>query len=120
MQGSLILSMDKVEGLPTKDISDHTSSITPSETTIPSIDPSASVDDYNKAMLQYTLRQTEALTQARDNVLGRHNSDKSYSSGSSVQSNASFIANIAGAGTALLPQPTGPDASSQSPSGVRN
>lgn len=51
MQGSLILSMDKVEGLPTKDISDHTSSITPSETTIPSIDPSASVDDYNKVML---------------------------------------------------------------------
>lgn len=55
--------MDKADGLPTKDMA-HSSSSAPLET-IPSIATSASVDDYKIAMLQYTLLQIEALTQAR-------------------------------------------------------
>lgn len=55
--------MDKADGLPTKDMA-HPSSTAPLET-IPSIVPRASVDEYKIAMLQYTLLQIEALTQAR-------------------------------------------------------
>lgn len=115
---TLPMPIDPAEGLPSEDISGRTTSIGPMET-VPSIGPRSSVDDYNRVMLQYTQRQIEAFTQAGDNMLARHNSGNSRSSGSSRQSNSSSVTNMAGAGTALPPQQTGRNASTQSPEGAR-
>ncbi|EED17934.1 conserved hypothetical protein [Talaromyces stipitatus ATCC 10500] len=116
---SLPMAMNPAEGLPTEDISGRTSGIALLETT-PGIDPRASVDDYNRVMLQYTQRQIEAFTQAGDNMLGRRNSGNSRSSGSSGQSNTSSMTNMAGAGSGLPPQQTRRDGSTQSPGSARD
>jgi hypothetical protein len=112
------MTFNPAEGLPSEDISGRTTGIGPLQTA-PGVDPYASVDDYNRVMLQYTQRQIEAFTQSGDNTLGRHNSGNSRSSGSSGRSNASSVTNMAGAGTALPPQQTGQNTTNQSPGGAR-
>lgn len=115
---TLPMPIDPAEGLPSEDISGRTTGIGPLDTG-PGIDPRSSVDDYNRVMLQYTQRQIEAFTQAGDNMLARRNSGNSRSSGSSGQSNSSSVTNMAGAGTALPPQQSGRNTSTQSPEGAR-
>jgi hypothetical protein len=112
------MPIDPAEGLPSEDIWGRTTGIGPLDTAT-GIDPHSSVDDYNRVMLQYTQRQIEAFTQAGDNMLGRRNSVNSRSSGSSGRSNTSSVTNLAGTGTALPPQQTGRNTSTQSPGGAR-
>ncbi|KAE8553249.1 hypothetical protein EYB25_004631 [Talaromyces marneffei] len=104
---TLPMPIDPAEGLPSEHISGRTTGI----------DPHASVDDYNRVMLQYTQLQFEAFTREGDNILSRPNNSNNRSSGNSGQSNTSPVSNLAGAGTALPPQRTGRSTSTQSSEG---
>lgn len=113
---TLPMHIDQSEGLPSDDISGPAGGISPLNTTSSGVDPNASVDDYNRVMLQYTQRQIEAFTQNGDNMLARQNSGTSRNSG---QSNNSSITNMAAAGSAMPPRSSERDTSVQSSGGSR-
>ncbi|CRG87367.1 hypothetical protein PISL3812_04384 [Talaromyces islandicus] len=79
-------------GLPTEDISDRSAGLGAQDLGS-SVNPHASIDDYNRVMLQYTQRQMAAFTNSAPG--NRRSSGNSGSSGSSGQSNTSSIANMA-------------------------
>jgi hypothetical protein len=83
-----------------EDVSGRDSGLGPLDTGTSGVDPNASVDDYNRVMLQYTQRQIAAFTDG-ENGTGRRNSGTSRSSG---QSNVSSVGNMARTGTGPSPQ----------------
>lgn len=110
------MTMDTAAGgLPTEEINARGSGFAPQGFSS-SIEPPASVDDYNRIMLQYTQRQLAAFT--NNGSLGeRRNSGTSGSSGRSVRSSASSVSNMARTGNG--PMPLHSASASRSPDNTR-
>lgn len=92
-------------GLPTEDITNQSAGLG-SQDLGSSVNPHASIDDYNRVMLQYTQRQMAAFT-SNGSSGARRNSGTSGRSGSSGQSNASSVTNMARTGNGPSPRQGG-------------
>ncbi|QKX61251.1 uncharacterized protein TRUGW13939_08399 [Talaromyces rugulosus] len=88
-------------GLPTEDINNQSAGLG-SQGLASSANPHASVDDYNRVMLQYTQRQLAAFT--TNSPSARRSS---ATSGSSGPSNSSSVTNIARTGSGIAPRASG-------------
>lgn len=92
------MAMDSARsGLPTEDISR-------SQDLGSSVNPRASIDDYNRVMLQYTQLQMASFTDKGSPEARRNNSGTSGTSGSSAQSTTSSVTNLARTGTEPPPR----------------
>lgn len=90
-------------GLPTEDISNRSQDLGSS------VNPHASVDDYNRVMLQYTQRQMAAFTNngSPGNRRNSATSGTSGVSGASGQSSSSSVTNMARTGSGPPPRASG-------------